>query len=569
MKRIDCIIPFCNGITNYYKSWANFLHGKKSEEAEKLNYVYVQNSLLAVIFLDIIYNKEKMVEKKEGCIYESKIYEEDLEELLNAFNDQNEREIFTNGADLLAFLRNKIAHGDLYIDSNNDEIIFFKDIQKIHISIDSFIKTYVDFSTYDILSFKQKTFTKEILMSKHSTELKKPIETEEELQLLLSLIRLKKYTLKRLDGKELTQEEIIEFCKFLNFNQIRKLDMSIEEYERKLKEYYEKKGYVVDITKQKIKNSDKIDKIRKSVKANTDIYKKNILNENISLLIYKYEDDIYKIIREDYNKFGMNIGIKINELILREMYINKNYDLENVIEKIKFQYSIGEIVTAIDLARFYTLYCYPLEKIYTKDHNYHYNRDNEFRFDLLDLSEFNPSVLNINENGKIKAEENIKLLIKKINSLEEKIQRIEGYISGMSKKNNINEKTRLKLEEFKRVLSFDEKKLSKFYELYFEICDYRNMVIKDYEENYIYFRNRRIIEGMRDAISHGNVTIEEIGVDDCVSYIKIKFSDVYEGNLEFELDTNLYSLENLFEEENLIKNNMFVYMKQIENKYNK
>ena len=139
----------------------------------------------------------------------------------------------------------------------------------------------------------------------------------------------------------------------------------------------------------------------------------------------------------------------------------------------------------------------------------------------------------------------------------------------MSKKNNINEKTRLKLEEFKRVLSFDEKKLSKFYELYFEICDYRNMVIKDYEENYIYFRNRRIIEGMRDAISHGNVTIEEIGVDDCVSYIKIKFSDVYEGNLEFELDTNLYSLENLFEEENLIKNNMFVYMKQIENKYNK
>lgn len=50
MQRMDCIIPFGNGITNYYKSWVNFLHRKESEEDGKLNYVYVQNSLLAVIF---------------------------------------------------------------------------------------------------------------------------------------------------------------------------------------------------------------------------------------------------------------------------------------------------------------------------------------------------------------------------------------------------------------------------------------------------------------------------------------------------------------------------------------
>ena len=123
--------------------------------------------------------------------------------------------------------------------------------------------------------------------------------------------------------------------------------------------------------------------------------------------------------------------------------------------------------------------------------------------------------------------------------------------------------------QFKLLLESKKELLDNTYEQYLDMSNYKQMVYDDYQKNHLYFRNRQIIEGMRNAISHGNVTIEDITTDNIINKTKIKFSDIYEGNLEFELATDLYSLENLFEGKNILANDVFIKFKKLENKYSK
>ena len=123
--------------------------------------------------------------------------------------------------------------------------------------------------------------------------------------------------------------------------------------------------------------------------------------------------------------------------------------------------------------------------------------------------------------------------------------------------------------QFKLLLEAKKESLNYMYEQYLDMSNYKQMVYDDYQKNHLYFRNRQIIEGMRNAISHGNVTIEDITTDNIINKTKIKFSDIYEGNLEFELATDLYSLESLFEEKNIMANDVFIKFKKLENKYSK
>lgn len=567
MEKVEYVIPYYNSISCYYNKWIDLLSCEE-ENLEELNQEKVLNALLAMVSFDVIFNKEKIVDKKENCNYESKIYEESYKELLDLFKkENNNNDIFSSGAEMLAFVRNKIAHGDLTIDEKLHKLVFNKQGTKIVVDIKSFFDLYIELSTTDVLKLKEKTFTKEILVGSSKT-ITKPVETEKELEDLLCTMRLKKYTLSRKDGKELTELEKVTFCDIISSIRQTKV-AALSEAEKLMIELYEKQGYYIGITKEKIKNTEKIDEIRKSIQNTTENFNKKIIVQNLDYLLFKYQDDIYKIIRDDYKTQGINMGLKLNMRILKNMYVNDNYNLEEVLKSINFKFNISEIITAIDLARFYTLYCYPLEKIYNKDNNYHHNRKREFFFDKIDLSEFEPSVLNIDEKGKKEVDQDLQRVIKNIKILEEKINELEKNINGISKKTNPNEREKHKLMQFKLLLEVKKESLNNMYEQYLDMSNYKQMVYDDYQKNHLYFRNRQIIEGMRNAISHGNVTIEDITTDNIVNKTKIKFSDIYEGNLEFELATDLYSLESLFEEKNIMTNDVFIKFKKLENKYSK
>ena len=68
-----------------------------------------------------------------------------------------------------------------------------------------------------------------------------------------------------------------------------------------------------------------------------------------------------------------------------------------------------------------------------------------------------------------------------------------------------------------------------------KILDEEYKTKKNYfDNNQKYFRNRQIIEGIRNAISHGNYSVVYAGGDS-----KIVFKDIYHGNTTFigEVDT--------------------------------
>lgn len=126
---------------------------------------------------------------------------------------------------------------------------------------------------------------------------------------------------------------------------------------------------------------------------------------------------------------------------------------------------------------------------------------------------------------------------------------MEKNIIGLSAKETLNDNELKKLNEFKDKIIKIKCELDQAYELYMETSLYYNYVKKDYESDY--FKNKTIIEGMRDALSHANIKIENIGLSTNVKELDLEFNDIYEGNVEFNLKTNFYSLENLYEDYNV------------------
>ena len=78
-----------------------------------------------------------------------------------------------------------------------------------------------------------------------------------------------------------------------------------------------------------------------------------------------------------------------------------------------------------------------------------------------------------------------------------------------------------------------------------------NQINEDYRVNKKYFENRAIIEGIRNAIAHGNICIKRFenikDIDDTI----INFQDIYEGKVVFDLDVTIRDFETLFLEWNI------------------
>jgi len=64
----------------------------------------------------------------------------------------------------------------------------------------------------------------------------------------------------------------------------------------------------------------------------------------------------------------------------------------------------------------------------------------------------------------------------------------------------------------------------------------------DYDNNPMYFRNKAIIEGIRNALAHGNY--EFIRDKDNMD-TRIVFSDIYEGELTFKIEISYEDFEDM------------------------
>lgn len=551
MNEINSLRKMYNGITNYFLNIVDNMSENKN--VTKLTKEDVINALIATISFDIIFKKEKVVEKSKGLVYNSKLSDDELDMMLNHIHSLNNRNIFENSAAMLAFIRNKLAHGDYYFDLDNNNLCFKRDNDDIFVDLKILVDFYIGYAETFKHRIKGKSYEKQFVLNRGKIEIKKPIETDKELDTFLSLYKIKKYKLKKMNGEELTSEEKLTFLATVESLKAEMLKGEDEKVlDRNLCDYYFKLGFVVDVNNTKIKDADLKQKIKDSIKINNEKIKE--LNCPMNFLIYKYGESINKIINE-YSTECIEAGIEINEYLLKKMYYTGIYDFEMIINseptqsKMFLSNRLQEIFISISLVRFYSLYCYPLESIFKNNKIYHMDRNECFPFDELDLSEFNPDVINIDDIGLREAQAKLKSIGKSISSKSNRLIIRQKNIEGLMKKKSLTNAEKTKLDEFKNEVLGLKIRIDELYDMYMEYSLYLDYVEKDYQSDY--FKNKAIIEGMRDALSHANVKIDNIGISQDVSNINIEFSDIYEGNLEFNLKTKLYNFENLFESHNV------------------
>ena len=92
MNEINSLRKMYNGITNYFLNIVDNMSENKN--VTKLTKEDVINALIATISFDIIFKKEKVVEKSEGLVYSSKLSDDELDMMLNHIHSLNNRNIF-------------------------------------------------------------------------------------------------------------------------------------------------------------------------------------------------------------------------------------------------------------------------------------------------------------------------------------------------------------------------------------------------------------------------------------------------------------------------------------------
>ena len=89
-----------------------------------------------------------------------------------------------------------------------------------------------------------------------------------------------------------------------------------------------------------------------------------------------------------------------------------------------------------------------------------------------------------------------------------------------------------------------------------------NDLNKSFSNTNLNFYNYSIVNGIRNAISHGNVSCNNILTSE-LKDVEISFIDLYEDDIKFKLDIKLNNLFSLIEEQNLSCTNDFFIKRKV------
>ena len=575
--KFNTLVPTINALTKYL----NYSLVQCRNSKIPIDEVYLDNSdlnRLAISFiqLNMVLLKENIIENKGSLVYESKIYEDMLYQCMTLIASPNKDGTFTLSTktgttktgtkeQLFAYIRNKIAHGCYYYNDTAKTIVLDSDVGDIEININLFIQFYNLLIPMLAGIYKENEYTRKILINKTERLRTKVLKTEKEVDEFLKLFTYKKFTLTSKDGSIIPIDIKIDLE--IEIKNILNLQNNKENYKYKEQEViklFNEKGYYLKIENKKIKDKELISKIK------TGLLNLKIDEENDSLdyLNYEYGELISKIIEPKYTKNGLVKGNFFNLEVLKQLIMldSKNRILQygnrkDDLNLIKYsQLYFAEMLLSISLSKFISLYCYPFDDIYKKDNNYHLYRDDIFDFSKLDLTGFNPDINTSKYEKKGENEEEIKLksLENTKNKIEQKQKDLMKNINNISKKIDMKPELNSKLEMLKEQLKKVNYSLAVAYDEYYESKVYLEEIKIDYMKNSKYFENLSIIEGMRNAIAHGNVRIINIGAVKNPFDLKIEFTNIYQGKECFKMTISLYDLELLFDEDNVNAINDFI-----------
>lgn len=529
------------GVARTYTNFIiNLITRREDKTSTLLDKEYNSAAKVGFISNILLSLKEDLLEESPIARAKSKIALDSLEKVVEAISIKKDsgylidNYYFSTREEVVLEVRNRLAHGNYKLDLPNNQVILEINNNNVRIDIDKLTNFVIKGLYHVIYSQKDIIYKKSFVkIDKLPQARTKPITTNSE---MIGTIRKAKYctiAIKRKDGKE-----VEEYAK-------RYLENIIKLYKK------EEVSNISPFTKKQVEEDYDIE-----ITTNNKIFRTSDFTEVVDYLLNTtinndYEKQIDIIGREierkidnNIDSYSNNIGSITNLLILDTISKYHIQDKDTLLNKMKEDYggflSDYNLLISSLIATFTAVFSYSIDDLY-KDLDY----------SRLDLEMVKVNKLTIDRTLLDSQIQELSNKRKELRDKEKNIVKISENINKVLNKNNITAYNKLNI-----VLN----KLNNDKEII--LNDINNICINlnNYSNNYKYLRNKSIIQGIRNSISHGSYRVILNGN---ISDTEIEFTSIYNNKLTFSSRIKLIDFINLLEDnlkpvEELIYNNAYI-----------
>lgn len=549
MNKEDEILKyFKNNLAFYFKTidWnlgenpANPDYEYRDEILDKDNLIGAKLSLISNIFLSY---KENIVENTGSLNYKNIIFNTELENavlmIANKVNDKYEVDgvMFNSAPELVAFIRNSLAHGSYLIDYDMRKVILYSGGKQVEVNVNKLSMFVVSGLQGYLHGEISNSWNRKIVLNRYtSINREKPLESEKILCNTIENFTVINLNIKKKDGGDIP----------LYYRDI---------FEVELKKYRLRHDInVLKELKEKYKNDYDIEFSEEEIDKKTAKYLSSVIYPKIKGLDYQAQNSIALIKAGKIVNNDKMIGQITSLQLLQYISKYKTTDLEKIKEKLELEkmkrmleseeinlkeseemiFIDSDIMVNSLLGMFNALFIYPFDDIYDDKEIMKTLVNNSLDYSKLDLSLIKLNNINLN-NGEILS------LREELNGINRRIQEINNAIS-IDKASLEKVKGNARAEaNINAKITREERDLNLFQgKLALVSCK-----VNYYDNNSQvggYFYNKAIIEGIRNSIAHGNYQVIEAP---SILDSKIIFRDIYLGKETFSCEVGAEDFKNL------------------------
>lgn len=549
MNKEDEILKyFRNNLAFYFKTidWnlgenpANPDYEYRDEILDKDNLIGAKLSLISNIFLSY---KENIVENTGSLNYKNIIFNTELENavlmIANKVNDKYEVDgvMFNSAPELVAFIRNSLAHGSYLIDYDMRKVILYSGGKQVEVNVNKLSMFVVSGLQGYLHGEISNSWNRKIVLNRYtSINREKPLESEKILCNTIENFTVINLNIKKKDGGDIP----------LYYRDI---------FEVELKKYRLRHDInVLKELKEKYKNDYDIEFSEEEIDKKTAKYLSSVIYPKIKGLDYQAQNSIALIKAGKIVNNDKMIGQITSLQLLQYISKYKTTDLEKIKEKLELEkmkrmleseeinlkeseemiFIDSDIMVNSLLGMFNALFIYPFDDIYDDKEIMKTLVNNSLDYSKLDLSLIKLNNINLN-NGEILS------LREELNGINRRIQEINNAIS-IDKASLEKVKGNARAEaNINAKITREQGDLNLFQgKLVLVSCK-----VNYYDNNSQvggYFYNKAIIEGIRNSIAHGNYQVIEAP---SILDSKIIFRDIYLGKETFSCEVGAEDFKNL------------------------
>lgn len=549
MNKEDEILKyFRNNLAFYFKTidWnlgenpANPDYEYRDEILDKDNLIGAKLSLISNIFLSY---KENIVENTGSLNYKNIIFNTELENALlmiaNKVNDKYEVDgvIFNSAPELVAFIRNSLAHGSYLIDYDMRRVILYSGGKQVEVNVNKLSMFVVSGLQGYLHGEISNSWNRKIVLNRYtSTNREKPLESEKILCNTIENFTVINLNIKKKDGEDIPlyyrdifEVELKKYRLRHDINVLKELkekykdDYDIEFSEEEIDKKTAK--YLSSVIYPKTKDLDyQAQNSIALIKAGKIVNNDKMIGQITSLQLLQY---ISKYKTTDLEKIKRNLELEKMKRMLESKEINLKESEEMI-------FIDSDIMVNSLLGMFNALFIYPFDDIYDDKEIMKNLVNTSLDYSKLDLSLIKLNNINLN-NGEILS------LREELNGINRRIQEINNTISidmaslEKVKGNSMAEANiNAKITREQGDLNLFQGKLALV-----------SCKVNYYDNNSQvggYFYNKAIIEGIRNSIAHGNYQVIEAP---SILDSKIIFRDIYLGKETFSCEVGAEDFKNL------------------------